>query len=79
MDVIDFLVTILGLNPGLEMEFPQTQKSSISVHAGIGYGGSYRKLTTGFESGFQVLIAPFLDAQYRHYIGIEKKEKKGRT
>lgn len=59
------------INPGIEFEWPIAFTSTINFQAGVGYGGSYPELTTGFKSGVQALIFPYLDGQYRIFI-IEK-------
>lgn len=67
------------LNPGFELEIPNTLKSTLNIHVGVGYGGSYRNLTDGFSSGSQVLIAPFLDTQYRFYFNQDKRSRRGKN
>lgn len=66
------------VNPGFEIEMPQSLNTTINIHLGVGYGGSYPDLTEGFESGFQYLIAPFADIQYRYYYSRKKRLKKNK-
>ena len=73
-----FQKKITLINPGYSIEIPTSRIATLDIHAGIGYGGSYPKLTTGFESGIQSLIAPFADIQYRVYHNLKKRINKGK-
>ena len=65
------------INPGIEKEFPLSLKSTVSIHVGVGYSGSYPHLTEGFvDSGIQHLISSFADVQYRRYYNRNKRLRK---
>ena len=66
------------MNPGFEIQIPQSWSTTINIHLGIGYSGSYPNLTTGFNSGFQYLISPFADVQYRVYYSRKKRLRKNK-
>ena len=66
------------INPGLEVEIPQFKNTTVNIHFGVGYGGSYPNLTTGFESGVQHLISPFADVQYRFYYSGDRRMRKNK-
>ena len=66
------------INPGLEVEIPQFKNTTVNIHFGVGYGGSYPNLTTGFESGVQHLISPFADVQYRFYYSGKRRLRKNK-
>lgn len=61
------------INPGIEWQKPVAAKTLLSVNVGVGYNGSYPKLTETFKSGGQMLIAPFLDIQSRYYWNRKKR------
>lgn len=65
------------INPGVEYELPAGITTSFIFNAGIGYGGSYPELGRG--SGFQYVIAPFIDVEFRKYYNREKRFSKGRS
>lgn len=63
------------LNPAIEAEWPLAKNKTISVGAGIGYGGGYPQLTEA-DNGFIYIISPFVDTQIKHYYNIEKRSSK---
>lgn len=63
------------LNPGIAWESPLGQNTTLELNAGIGYNYSYPELNTMYgESGFQGIIAPFVDVQGRSYYNLGKRE-----
>ncbi len=66
------------LNPAIELEYPISNKSTISSAIGIGYNGAYPDLTYGGD-GFIYIIAPFLDVQYKYFYNFKKRQNKNRT
>jgi len=70
--------TILRLNvinPGIELEIPIFNKSTISTNLGIGYGGSFPNLTSA-ASGWLYMITPFIDIEYRKIYNQDKRKVK---
>ncbi|MHA7129542.1 hypothetical protein [Algoriphagus namhaensis] len=68
------------INPGIALEYPIGNYSTIEFNAGAGYNISYPNLNTFGVSGFQWQIAPFIDIQGRKYYNAEKRksvEKRG--
>ncbi len=65
------------LNPAIELEVPVGTSTTFSSAVGIGYGGGYPDLiaTTGGGGGIYI-IAPFLDAQYKLYYNLKKRQSK---
>lgn len=66
------------LNPGIDYETPVLSKSTVSVNLGLGYGGSYRALTSD-ASGWLYMIAPFADVHYRNYYNLQKRASKNKN
>lgn len=66
------------LNPGVNYEKSLGKKTSIEAGAGFGYNASYPDLEMNFESGFQYVLAPFVDVQGRYYYNFLKREAKGK-
>lgn len=64
------------LNPGIAWERPLGMKTTAELNVGVGYNGSYPELTGFGNSGFQTLIAPFVDVQTRYYYNFEKGKTK---
>jgi len=76
---LDKIKKVTIINPGVELSIPYSKMTSLNIHLGIGYGGSYPNLTEGFNSGGTALISPFLDIQYRLYTNRNKKYQKGKN
>lgn len=67
------------LNPGIVYELPVSFSSIIAINAGIGYSGSYPKLTkTKFQTGILYAIVPFLDVQYRFFYNLKERAREGK-
>ncbi|PXY02347.1 hypothetical protein DF185_06780 [Marinifilum breve] len=66
------------LNPGVEMEWPTGNYSTLSAELGIGYGGGYPDLTYG-GNGFIYVISPFLDVQQKWFFNLNKRKRKNRV
>lgn len=64
------------LNPGIAWERPLGKKTTTELNIGVGYNASYPELTDFGVSGFQALIAPFLDIQSRYYYNFLKRATK---
>ncbi|WP_347838923.1 hypothetical protein [uncultured Draconibacterium sp.] len=71
-----FKLTIV--NPGVEYEFKMSEKSTLALNLGIGYGGSYKDLKTSGD-GFMYLLSPFYDMQYRNYYNVTKRNSAGKN
>lgn len=67
------------INPGIEIEWPVFNKSTIATNLGIGYGGSFPNLTYTSGSGWLYMIAPFIDIEYRKIYNQEKRFEKGKN
>jgi len=46
------------INPGIDYEVKVLQKSTLSINLGVGYGVSYKELTTS-ASGWLYMYSPF--------------------
>lgn len=66
------------LSPGLEMELPLSNKSTISANAGIGISGSYLNLSYT-NSGIIYFISPFLDLSYKRFYNRDSRVTKGKN
>ena len=64
------------LNPGIAWERPTGKKTTAELNIGVGYNASYPELSDFGNSGFQALIAPFVDIQSRYYYNFKKRETK---
>jgi hypothetical protein len=63
------------LNPGIAWENPIGARTTLEINAGVGYNYSYPELNNMYgESGFQGIIAPFVDIQGRSYYNLKKRE-----
>lgn len=67
------------INPGVELELPIANYSTISTNLGVGYNGAYPELTYGGGNGFIYIIAPFLDVQFKQFYNFNKRVDKGKT
>lgn len=67
------------LNPGVEYEFATGEKSVISLGLGVGYSGSYRELEVQSKDGFNYIISPFLDMQYKIIYNRDKRLNQGKN
>ncbi|HTO35729.1 MAG TPA: hypothetical protein VLZ72_05795 [Flavobacterium sp.] len=65
------------LSPGVEIEFPISEKSTISANPGIGIQGTYLHLDDT-NSGITYYIAPFLDLSYKKLYNREKRVSKNK-
>ena len=59
----NFVVNVI--NPGLDYELAVGKKFVISVGVGIGYHGAYSNITVIPNNGFNYVITPFVDIQYK--------------
>ncbi|GAB3228681.1 hypothetical protein J0A67_13910 [Algoriphagus aestuariicola] len=63
------------VNPGIAWESPLGKHTTLEINVGLGYNYSYPELNTMYgESGFQGVIAPFVDLQGRSYYNLKKRE-----
>ncbi len=68
------------LNPGIDYEMVITKKTALSLGGGIGYFGSLDELTgPNAENGFQYVITPFFDIQYKLLYNRKKRLEKGKS
>lgn len=77
--VVEKVWRINFLNPSLELEIPVKKMSAISTSIGVGYGGAYPDLSFNEDNGFNYLIAPFVDVQYKWLYNINKRAEKMKT
>ncbi|MER3374788.1 MAG: hypothetical protein RIM83_09160 [Allomuricauda sp.] len=54
------------INPGLDYELPTGKKTLVSLGIGIGYSGAYEEITAIKNNGFNYVIAPFFDSQFKY-------------
>lgn len=66
------------VSPGIEMELPISNKSTLSANTGIGVSGSYMNLSYT-NSGFTYFIAPFLDLSYKKFYNRDIRVRKGKN
>ena len=67
------------LNPGIGYDFPLSSKSLLSTDIGIGYSGAFEEITLIENNGFQYVIAPFLNLQYKYIYNRAKREERGKS
>ncbi|MCR9229342.1 MAG: hypothetical protein NXH90_18125 [Flavobacteriaceae bacterium] len=67
------------INPGLDYELPLGNKLLISFGLGIGYSGAYDEITAIENDGFNYVIAPFLDTQFKFLYNRKPREAKGKS
>lgn len=65
------------LNPALEYELVTGKNTILSSALGIGYNGAYEELTIT-NDGFNYIIQPFLDVQFKLLYNRQKRERKNR-
>ena len=74
------VIRINVLNPGMELEWPISKKSTIAVNPGIGIHGSYRQLEYDYlVSGVTYYISPFLDLSYKKIYNRSIRQTKGKN
>lgn len=67
------------LNPGIDYEMVITKSTVLSLGGGIGYFGSLEELTgPNANNGFQYVVTPFLDIQYKLLYNRKKRLRKGK-
>ena len=67
-----------ALSPGIELELPLNQVSSLSINSGIGISGSYKNLSYT-NSGITYFISPFMDLSYKKFYNIDKRLGKNKN
>ena len=67
-----------ALSPGIELELPLNQASSLSINSGIGISGSYKNLSYT-NSGITYFISPFMDLSYKKFYNIDKRLGKNKN
>ena len=65
------------VNPSIEYEWRISNYTLLSTALGIGYNGAYENLTVT-DDGFNYIIQPFIDVQYKFMYNRKKRERKGR-
>ena len=65
------------VNPALEYEWVTSKSTILSGALGIGYNGAYEELTIS-EDGFNYIIQPFFDVQFKLMYNRQKRERKNR-
>ncbi len=66
------------ISPGLDYELAIGGESIISLGAGVGYSGAYEEITSIKNNGFNYVIAPFIDTQYKFLYNRKKRSDKGK-
>lgn len=64
------------ISPGLDYELAVGRKSLISLGIGVGYSGSYEEITAIKNNGFNYVIAPFAEMQYKYLYNRDNRLKK---
>lgn len=80
-DVTEELHEIIRVNvisPGIELEMPINNASSLALNAGVGVSGSYKNLSYT-NSGFTYFISPFMDLSYKNFYSLDKRIAKGKS
>jgi hypothetical protein len=65
------------VNPALEYEMVTGKSTILSGTFGVGYNGAYEELTIT-DGGFNYIIQPFIDIQYKLMYNRQKRERKNR-
>jgi len=67
---------IMLINPGIEMEFPLYNKSTLSTTLGVGFEGAYKNLAEDSSEPYYnyYLIAPFFDIRYKNIYNQDKRK-----
>lgn len=65
-------------NPSVELEYPLSNKATLSANTGIGIQGSYLNLSYT-NSGVTYFIAPFLDLSYKKFYNRDARLAKGKS
>lgn len=65
------------VNPAIEFEWASSNSTILSTALGIGYNGAYKELTMS-SRGFNYIIQPFLDVQYKLMYNRPKRAQKNR-
>lgn len=63
------------LNPSIELETSISERTTFSVSLGVGYGGSYPKISSSTKSGIRYSINPFLDIQHKWFYNLKKRKQ----
>lgn len=66
------------INPGIELEVPVSERSTIALNPGIGIHGSYLHLNYT-NTGITYFISPFFDFSYKNIYNRLKRQTKGRN
>jgi hypothetical protein len=66
------------INPGIEFESKVTRKTSLSINFGVGYGGSYKNLSSD-ATGWLYMYAPFMDIHYKYIYNLDKRLENGQN
>lgn len=65
------------INPALEYEWVTGKSTLLSGAVGVGYNGAYRDLTIA-NNGFNYIIQPFIDLQFKWMYNRKKRADKNR-
>lgn len=72
------ILRINAISPGLELELPLNNTSSLAINPGIGFSGSYNNLSYA-NSGVTYFISPFMDLSYKKFYNLDKRLEKGKS
>jgi hypothetical protein len=72
------IIRVNAISPGIEVEIPFCNKSTLSVNTGIGVSGSYMNLSY-VNSGWTYFIAPFMDLSYKRFYNLNSRIAKGKS
>lgn len=68
------------LNPGIDYETVITKSTVLSLGGGVGYFGNLDELSgPTTDNGFQYVIAPFFDMQYKYIYNRKRRLEKGKS
>lgn len=67
------------INPGLDYELPIAGGTMVSFGVGIGYSGAYDEITAIENNGFNYVIAPFFDSQFKFLYNRSSRSTKGKS
>ncbi|PIB34516.1 hypothetical protein BFP72_03370 [Reichenbachiella sp. 5M10] len=68
------------INPGVELEIPTGQRSTLSYGVGVGYIPAIKGVTYGGPYGELLYdIAPFFDTQYKFFYSLNRRYTNGKS
>jgi hypothetical protein len=70
---------VMLINPGIEIELPVLNKSTLTTTLGVGFEGAYKNLVEGQSEPYYnyYSIAPFLDVRYKNIYNQKRRISEG--